>query len=48
MNKKIHIIYIALIAVIVTGFCLSIKQVKESQVKRCWEVFKEISESKEI
>ena len=48
MNKKIHIIYIALIAVIVTGFFLSIKQVKESQVNRCWEVIKEISESKEI
>jgi hypothetical protein len=48
MNKKIHIIYISLIAVIVTGFCLSIKQVKESQDERCWEMIEEIAESKEI
>tara|TARA_B110000046_G_C12821732_1_gene325711 strand:- start:172 stop:315 length:144 start_codon:yes stop_codon:yes gene_type:complete len=47
MNKK-NIIYISLIVIIVTGFYLSIKQVKESQDERCWEMIKEMAESAEI
>jgi hypothetical protein len=48
MNKKIHIIYISLIVVIVTGFSFSIKQVQENQDDSCWEMIKKMSESKEI
>ena len=48
MNKKIHIIYISLIVVIVTGFSFSIKEVQDEQDDRCWEMIKKMSESKEI
>jgi len=48
MKKKIHIIYISLIVIIVTGFSFSIKQVQENQDERCWDMVKEMSESKGI
>lgn len=48
MNKKIHIIYLSLIIIIISGSSIHVKQVKENQDKRCWEMIKEIAESKEI
>ncbi|MDA9920897.1 hypothetical protein N9D96_02380 [Gammaproteobacteria bacterium] len=48
MNKSLHIIYLSLIIITISGFSINIKQVEENQDKRCWEMIKEIAESKEL
>jgi hypothetical protein len=48
MNKKIHIIYISLIAIIIGSFSFLISEIESNQDKRCWEMIKEIAESEEI
>ena len=48
MNKKIHIIYISLIAIIIGSFSFLISDIESNQDKRCWEMIKEIAKSEEI
>lgn len=48
MNKKIHIIYMSLIAITIGSFFFLISDIESNQDKRCWEMIKEIAESEEI
>jgi hypothetical protein len=48
MNKKIHVIYISLLVIVITGFSFYVAQIEDSQDQRCWEMLKEIAGSKEI
>ena len=48
MNKKIHIIYLSLIIILISGSSIHVKQVKENLDNRCCEIIKDKEERKEI